>query len=153
MRSLVVVLGTAILLAAGATLSQDLKVPAPEGKTAVQPARSSDAKAQMAQMHAQINKMQSLHDKMIHAATPDERQKLMEEQHEAIQNGMRMISRMMGAMSGGGIVGQTGGTPDPEGPIQMMQLGIDMMGLMTQIMMDQLGLIRPPKSPTSTPAK
>jgi TolA-binding protein len=153
MRSLVVVLGTAILLATGSTLAQYLKVPAPEGKTAVQPGLSSDAKAQMAQMHAQINKMRSLHDKMIHAATPDQRQKLMEEQHDAIQHGMRTITQMMGAMSGGGIVGQKAGAPDPEGPIQMMQLGIDMMALMTQIMMDQLGLIAAPKGPTSVPTK
>jgi hypothetical protein len=147
MRSLIVVLGTAVMLT-GATLAQERSVPAPAGAAAVQPTRSSDAKAQMAQMHTQISKMRALHDKMIHAATPDQRQKLMEEQHEAIQNGMRMISQMMGAMSGGGIVGQKADTPDSEGPIQMMQLGIDMMALMTQIMMDQLGTIASPKGST-----
>lgn len=54
---------------------------------------------------------------------------------------------------GGRLVGQKVGTRDPEGPIQMMQLGIDMMALMTQIMMDQLGLITPPKGPASAPTK
>jgi hypothetical protein len=66
---------------------------------------------------------------------------------------MRMIGQMMEAMSGGGLVGPKAGPSDPEGPIQMMQLGIDMMALMTQIMMDQLGLIAPPKGPASAPTK
>src|SRR5512134_2875180 len=149
MRALVVVLGTAILLIIGATLAQERSVPAPAAEVAVQSARGSDAKAQMAQMHAQMKTMRALHDKMVRAATPDARQKLMEEQHEAIQAGMRMIGQMMGAMSGGGLVGPKAGTSDPEGPIQMMQLGIDMMALMTQIMMDQLGMITPPKGPAS----
>jgi hypothetical protein len=137
------------MLINGATLAQERSVPAPAATAAVQPARNSDAEAQMAQMHTQISKMRALHDKMIHAATPDQRQKLMEEQHEAIQNGMRMISQMMGAMSGGGIVGPKADTHDSEGPIQMMQLGIDMLALMTQIMMDQLGMITSPKGSTS----
>jgi len=153
MRALIVVLGTAILFTIGVTLAQERSAPAPAGNTVVQPARSADAKAQMARMHAQMKTMRALHDKMVHAATPDARQKLMEEQHEAIQEGMRMIGQMMGAMSGGGPVGPKAGTPDPEGPIQMMQLGIDMMALMTQIMMDQLGLITPPKGPASAPTK
>lgn len=153
MRTLVVALGTAIVLTVGVTSAQERNAPAPAAKVSVQPARASDARAQMAQMHAQMKTMRALHDKMVHAATPDARQKLMEEQHEAIQEGMRMIGQMMGAMSGGGLVGPKAGTPDPEGPIQMMQLGVDMMALMTQIMMDQLGLITPPKGPASAPTK
>jgi hypothetical protein len=105
----------------------------------------------MEQMDAQMTRMRAVHDKMIRAATPDERQKLMEEQHKAIQEGMRVITQMMGGMSGGAVLEQKAGTPDPNGPMQMMQKGIDMMALMTQMMMDQLGLIAPPKGPASAP--
>ena len=152
-RSLVVVLGTAILLAASATLAQDLKVPAPAGKAAVQPSRSMDAKAQMEQMDAQMKKMRALHDKMIRAATPDERQKLMEEQHKAIQEGMGMINQMTGGMSDGTYLEQKSNPPDPNGTMQMMQKGIDLMAMMTQMMMDQLGLIAPPTGPVAAPTK
>ena len=152
-RSLVVVLGTAILLAASATLAQDLKVPAPAGKATVQPARSLDAKAQMEQMDAQMKKMRALHDKMIRATAPEERQKLMEEQHKAIQEGMGVINQMTGGMSGGAYLEKKSNPPDPNGTMQMMQKGIDLMAMMTQMMMDQLGLIAPPTGPVAAPTK
>lgn len=152
-RFRVVVLGTAILLATGATMAQDLKVPAPAGKAVAQPARRVDAKAQMERMDAQMKTMRGLHDRMLRAATPDERQKLMEEQHRAIQQGIDMINRMMGGMNGGAPLEQKAGAPDPNGSMQLMQKGIEMMALMTQMMMDQLGLRTPPTGPASAPGK
>ncbi len=142
-----------IVLAAGATRAQDLNVPAPTGKTAVQSARSADAKVQIERMNLQMRRIRALQDSMTRAATPDERQKLMEEQHKAIQDGMRVISRMMDAMSGGGVLGQKADPSDPNGVIQMMQIAIDLMALMTQMMMDQMGLITPPMGPIAAPAK
>lgn len=153
MRLLVGILGFAIVLAAGTTWAEDSNVPAPAGKAAVQPAPSMDATVQMKRMDQQMKKMRALQDRMVRAATPDERQKIMAEQHKAIQDGMRVISQMMAAMSGSGALGEKADPSDPNGVIQMMQTGIDLMALMTQMMMDQLGLITPPKGPTSAPPK
>ena len=107
----------------------------------------------MGRMDQQMKKMRALQDRMIRAATPDERQKIMAEQHKAIQDGMRAISQMMAAMSGADALGEKADPSDPNGVIQMMQTGIDLMALMTQMMMDQLGRITPPKGLTSAPAK
>ena len=151
--SLVVVLGTAILLATSAATAQDFKVPVPGAKAKVQPSRSMDTKAQLEQMNEYMEKMRALHKKMIGAVTSDARQKLMEEQHKAVKDGMRLMNQMMDGMSGGGVLGQRAATRDPNGPIQMMQIGVDTMALMTQIMMDQLGLMTPPADPSKAPTK
>ena len=152
-RSIVVVFAAAILLVTGATFAQDIKVPPPTGRAAVQPARSMGAKAQMEQMDEQMKKMRALHERMIRATTPDERQQLMDEQHRAIQEGMGTISQMMSGMSRAAPVEQKAGTPDPNDSIQVMQKGIEMMALMTQMLMDQLGLRTQPRGTASAPSK
>jgi hypothetical protein len=152
-RSLIAFLGAAVLLATGAPSAQEPKASAPAVNAAAQSARSLDAKAQMEQMDAQMTKLRALQDKMVRATTPAERQKLMGEQHQAIHEGMGLITQMMGAMSGGTPLEQKAGTSDQDGPTQIMLKGIEMMALMTQIMREQLGLIAPPKGPASKPAK
>ena len=44
-----------------------------------------------ANMDMQMSKMQTIHDKMMAAKTPQERQKLMTEQMQAMQEGMAMM--------------------------------------------------------------
>jgi hypothetical protein len=140
-KSHIAVLGAAALLAAGATFAQDAKAPAPTSKAAVQPAPGMDAK----QMDEQMKKMQALHDKMVSAKTPEERQKLMEEQRKSMQEGMGMMHQMMqgGGMMGGmggGMMGQKGAPADPNAQMQMMGKRMDMMQMMMQMMMDQQGM-------------
>lgn len=80
-----------------------------------------------------MKSMQDMHDKMMAAKTPDERQPLMNEHMKTMQEGMSM----MGQMSGGK------GAPGPCGGMAMdadqdvMSKRMDMMEMMMQMMMDR----------------
>ena len=152
-KPLIAILGMAALLTVGATLAQDAKAPAQAPK-ASQPATGTDAKAQMAGMDEHMKKMQTLHDKMMSAATPEERQKAMEEARKEMQASMATMQPMMqgGGMMGGGMMGQKG-APNVNAQMQMMEKRMDMMQMMMQMMMDQQGMMGPPKASGATPQK
>jgi hypothetical protein len=150
---LIAVLAVGILLAGGAPSAQQLTAPAPGGNAASLPAGSPALNAQLEQMDAQMGRLRALHDRMIRAATPDERQRLMAEQHRAIEEGMGMMTRMMSAIGGNAPLERKGGPPDQDSTTQIMQKGIEMMALMTQMMREQLGLIARPKGPAAKIAK
>ena len=78
----------------------------------------------------QMKAMQAMHDKMMAAKTPEERNALMAEQMKLMQGGMGMMGRMgPGAMAGkpGDMAGRQG----------MMEQRMDMMQSMMQMMMDR----------------
>ncbi len=78
----------------------------------------------------QMKAMQAMHDKMMAAKTPEERNALMTEQMKLMQDGMGMMGRMgPGAM--GGMPG------DMEARQGMMEQRMDMMQSMMQMMMDR----------------
>ena len=106
-------------------------------------------------MDEHIKKMQALHDKMTGAATPEERQKVMDEARKEMQAGMVMMQPMMqgGGMMGGGMMAQKGKSTDTRAQMQMMGKRMDMMQMMMQMMMDQQGMAGPPKAPESAPKK
>ena len=95
-----------------------------------------------AQMDAMMKSMQEMHDKMMAARTPEERQALMNEHMKTMQEGMSMMGRM------GGGKGATG----PGAGIGMgmahdaMSKRMDMMELIMQMMMDR-------EAARSSPAK
>ena len=60
----------------------------------------------MGQMDEHMKKMQALHEKMASATTPEERQKVMDEQRKEMQSGMGMMNQMM---QGGGMMGWAAG--------------------------------------------
>lgn len=134
----IAILTLAALCAAGGTAAQDGKAPA---KPAAPPtACCADAKAQMAQMNEHMARMRTLHDQLAKASTPQERQKLMDEQHREMQQGMNLMDQMRhdGAMMGGGMaMGQKGKPADQAMQMQMMQARMDMMQTMMRTMMDQ----------------
>ncbi len=79
----------------------------------------------------QMKAMQAMHDKMVAAKTPEERNALMAEQMKLMQSGMGMMGRMgPGAMAGkpGDMAGRQG----------MLEQRMDMMQSMMQMMMDRL---------------
>ena len=108
----------------------------------------------MVQMDEKVKKMQALHDKMMSAKSSEERQRWMDEQHKAIEEGMRMMTQMMQdpAMNGGRMR-QQGSAADADAQMQLMQKGIEMMTIMTQTMMDQLGTMRGRGGSDSEPKK
>ena len=149
-KSLAWVIGAVVLCFGAVALAQDAKAPAPGGKAAATPSMSM-----MMQMDEHMKKMQALHDRMMGATTPEERQKVMEEARKEMQDGMTMMKPMMqgGGMMGGGMMGDKGKSGDAQAQMQMMGKRMDMMQMMMQMMMDQQGMMAPPKSGGAEPKK
>jgi len=144
----------AMVLAVGIASGQG-STPTP-AKPAAPPTCCPDSKAQMGEMDAHMKRMQALHEKMASATTPEERQKLMDEQRQEMQQGMAMMQQMPqgGSMMGGsgmGTMGQKGKPADPKTQIQMLEKRMDMMQTMMQMMMDQQGAMA--AGPMRAPAK
>lgn len=122
----------------------------PSGRPAAASAHTShhpDAPAAAAApgMPNRMQAMREMHDKMMNAKTPAERDALMAEHMKAMQGGMDMMKGMgcMGPMSGAAGMGGGMGGPMPGGMsggdtaqrqqamqdcTQMMQMMMDMMG-------------------------
>ena len=156
-KTLAIAVGTAILLAAGMPLAQNTKAPASNPNPATtQSGQSMDMGGHMGQMDEHMKKMQALHEKMTSATSPEERQKLMDEQRNEMQGGMTMMAPMMqgGGMMGGmggGTMGQPGKPADANMQMQMMQKRMDMMQMMMQTMLDQQGMMAGPKPIAAAP--
>jgi hypothetical protein len=110
----------------------------------------------MGPMDEHMKNMQTLHDRMMNATTPEERQKVMDEQRKEMQGSMAMMGQMMqggattGAM-GTGMMGQKGKPADTGAQLQMMQKRMDMMQMMMQTMMDQHRAMAGPKAMAAAP--
>ena len=111
------------------------------------PTDGSDA--QMARMDEQMTAMQSMHDKMMEAKTPEERSAMMAEHMEVMQNSMAMMSEMgSGGMMDKGGMGGIKDKPDMQNKDwmngdtgkhrQMMEKRMQMMQSMMQMMMDRM---------------
>ncbi len=92
----------------------------------------------MARMDEHMKTMRTMHDRMVRAKTPEERNALMAEHHKLMQEGMGM----MGGMGPGGMGGMMGNMQgpggDPAAHQQMMEKRMEMMQSMMQMMMDRL---------------
>ncbi len=97
-------------------------------KAKAMPGKSNPA---MARMDGQMKAMREMHDKMMAAKTPEERNALMAEHMKTMQDGMAM----MNGMSSGGTAGMQG---DAATRSQMMEKRMQMMQSMMQMMMDRL---------------
>ena len=98
----------------------------------------------MAQMDEHMKKMRALHDRMMSATTPEERQKIMEEGRKELQDSMAMMQGG-GMMRGGGMMTQKGKSDAGSAQLQMMEKRMEMMQSMMQMMMDRMG--PPPARP------
>ena len=79
----------------------------------------------------QMKAMQAMHDKMLAAKTPEERNALMAEQMKLMQSGMGM----MGQMGQGAMAGKPSDMAARQG---MMEQRMEMMQSMMQMMMDRV---------------
>lgn len=153
-----IALGTALLFAAGTPFAQDAKAPAPNSAAVTQPRSPMSMSSSMGQMDEHMKTMQALHDRMMSATTPEERQKVMDEQRKEMQEGMAMMNQMMqgGAMMGGmgpATTGPKGKPADAGKQMQMMQKRMDMMQMMMQTMIDQQGMMAGTRSMGAAPTK
>lgn len=91
----------------------------------------------------QMKAMQQMHERMLAAKTPAERNALMAEQMKLMQNGMNMMGGMGGGMGTGMGAGMGAGAA-PGKPADMaarqgmMEQRMDMMQSMMQMMMDRM---------------
>jgi hypothetical protein len=102
----------------------------------------------MAAMEPRMKAMHEMHQKMMNAKTPEERQALMADHMKAMQDGMGMMndmSGMGGGMGGKAPMGGMSGMSDSKGmPAdmtkhhQMMAQRMDMMQMMMEMMMDRM---------------
>ena len=92
---------------------------------------------QMGKMDAQMKSMQAMHDKMMSAKTPEERNKLMADHMKSMQDGMAMMEGMSGAGKGG-MKSMPGMTGDMGAHQQMMEKRMEMMQTMMKMMMDRM---------------
>ena len=134
-----VVLTAALLAAPIASLAQQ-PAPDPHGHDAkaTSPTGTESSGQAMRTMDEHMKKMQSLHERMANASTPDERQKLMEEARKEMHEGMASMGPMMqgGAMGARGMGGKAP-SADAGTRMQMMEKRMDMMQMMMQMMMDR----------------
>jgi len=104
------------------------------------PAAGPAGADRMAAMDRQMKAMREMHEKMLNAKTPEERNALMAEHMKTMREGMAMMD-MMGGPGMGPMGGMQGGKPMP-GTMnerqQMMEKRMDMMQSMMQMMMDRL---------------
>ena len=80
-----------------------------------------------AQMDAQMKAMRAMHDKMMSARTPEERQALMAEHMKAMRGGMSMMCEMGGGSQG----------PGKSGSPEAMKRCMGMKDMTMQMMMDR----------------
>lgn len=99
----------------------------------------------MAAMEPRMKAMKDMHQKMMAAKTPAERQALMADHMKAMQEGMAMMKEMHGGMQGMG--GMDHGKGMPAGMAQRHQMMTEHMAMM-QMMVDMM-MQRMPASPAA----
>ena len=104
----------------------------------------ASAASPMTPMEPRMKAMQEMHQKMMNAKTPEERNALMADHMKAMQGGMSMM-KGMGAMDGKGSMEGMGAMADAKGmPAdmakhhKMMEQRMAMMQMMMEMMMDRM---------------
>ena len=91
----------------------------------------------VAHMDTQIKSMQAMHEKMMAAKTPEERNSLMAEHMKSMQDGMKMMEGM--AKPGmAGLKGMGGMSAEMSAHHAMMEKRMMMMQTMMKMMMDRM---------------
>ena len=106
----------------------------PAGSAAAAASKSMPGKTtpEMARMANHMKAMQEMHDRMMAAKTPEERNTLMGEHMKTMQEGMGMMKGM------GGMAGAKSPPADMPQRQAMMEQRMDMMQTMMEMMVDRL---------------
>lgn len=110
----------------------------PAGAASAAASKSMPGKTtpEMARMANHMKAMQEMHDKMMAAKTPEERNALMGEHLKTMQEGMSMMKGMGGM--GGGMAGPKSPSSSMTERQTMMEQRMDMMHTMMEMMVDRL---------------
>ena len=114
-----------------AAAQDDKHHPAGAASTTASKSTPGKSRPEMARMDTQVKDMQQMHDRMMAAKTPEERNALMAEHMKTMQAGMTMMK----SMSHAGMGGMKG---DMALHHQTMEKRMEMMQGMMQMMMDRL---------------
>ena len=91
----------------------------------------------LAHLDTQTKAMQTMHEKMMAAKTPEERNSMMAEHMKSMQDGMKMMEGM--AKPGmAGMYGMGGMSPEMNAHHAMMEKRMAMMQTMMKMMMDRM---------------
>lgn len=143
-----IVVAAALLIGSGAisaqTKEQDHQAHHPDGAASAALAKPSAkasalAPAKSADRATRMKAMQEMHQKMMDAKTPEERQALMGEHMKAMQAGMGMMKQMSGPETGGD-AGMKGMPADPNARMQAMEQRMNLMQTMMEMMMDRMAV-------------
>jgi hypothetical protein len=106
----------------------------PAGSASAAASKSMPGKTtpEMARMANQMKAMQAMHDKMMAAKTPEERNGLMADHMKTMQDGMGMMKGM------GGMAGPKSPPANMTERQTMMEQRMDMMQTMMEMMADRL---------------
>ena len=88
----------------------------------------------LAHLDSQTKAMQTMHEKMMAAKTPEERNSLMAEHMKSMQDGMKMME----GMSSVGMKGMSGMSGEMGAHHAMMEKRMAMMQTMMKMMMDRM---------------
>ena len=136
-----------IAVLAIAALSACAQMPAgtstaqPPGDVSAEGMPGTPATDRMAMMDAHMKSMREMHERMMLARTPDERQALRAEHMKMMQDGMAMMGTTAPAGDMAGMKGMPGMGSMPTDMSQrqqMMEKHMEMMHSMMQMMMDQM---------------
>ena len=132
--STLIACNTAPSMPMGSASAQGMGSPNPMGQ------KGQMGKMDMSKMDAQMKKMREMHEKMVAAKTPEERNKLMAEHMKTMQDGMEMMGGMggMGGAGMGDMKSMSGMSADMPAHHQMMEKRMAMMESMMQMMMDRM---------------
>jgi hypothetical protein len=125
-------LASALIFAAPA-FAEEAHHPQAAAKAETTAPSKAAAKMSMDKMDKQMMTMHEMHEKMMSAKTPEERNALMADHMKTMQDGMAM-------MGGMGAEGKMKGSmpSDPARRQQMMEKRMDMMESMMKMMMDRM---------------
>jgi hypothetical protein len=105
------------------------------------------ASAPASAMEGQMEVMRQMHDKMMNAKTPEERQALMADHMKAMQGGMQMMKGMSGMGGMGSMDAKGARKPTPSDMAkrqQMMERRMDTMQMTMEMMMQRMPNSAPP---------
>ena len=125
---------TLVICIASTLVACNTAPPAPMAMAAKAVAASPD---HLAHLDTQTKAMQTMHEKMMAAKTPEERNSMMAEHMKSMQDGMKM---MEGVAKPGmaGMHGMGGMTPEMNAHHAMMEKRMAMMQTMMKMMMDRM---------------
>jgi len=123
------------------------------------PNAAAQPATEVGHIHARMQEMQALMDRIRNTSDPEERQRLMDEHMRAMHDGMAMMGRMMGEQGGPGRGAECSQNDSEcrmrqmQGEQRMMAERMAVMQMMMQQMMDRMMMRRSEDDGSTVPER